>query len=75
MLVELLVNFVFTIMNFFAVLINLPSFPDSVDTYVSRFFDYLKIGIAVLANYVDMSYLLTLFSLFLSIVVCVDVYR
>lgn len=39
------------------------------------FFDYIKLGLSLLANYVDLNYLLTLLSLYITLVLVMETYK
>lgn len=75
MLIQLLIEFVFVAFEFFTSLVNLPDFPPTVDEYVGTFFEILKTGLAVLSNYLDLSYLFTLLSLYITLVLTLDIYK
>lgn len=60
------------IYNLFALLtapINIPSLPDDVKSMITTALEYIQMGLGLLANWTDLSYLLVLFG----IVAAVDV--
>lgn len=62
MIVEAIITAILAIFAGLFSLFNIPSMPQGVQDIISDFVGYLSTGIAVLSNYVDMNYLLTLFS-------------
>lgn len=54
---------------------EIPSLPDESIVYIADFVDLLNTGASILANYVPLSYLLTLFLLIVSIDVALGVYH
>lgn len=62
MIVEAIITAVLAIFSGLFSLFNIPSMPEGVQEVIADFIGYLSAGIALLANYVDMNYLLTLFT-------------
>lgn len=68
MLIEGLLNVAYTLFDLLTSPINLPSLPDGVATWIEMLCGYLATGVALLQNWTDLAYLLTL----LGVVVAVD---
>ena len=68
MIIEGLLQAILTIFSALMSVINIPALPESVREIMGTFTGYIATGISLVANYVDISYLLTLFG----IVVAVD---
>lgn len=66
MIIELLLSFILRILNILLVF-EIPMLPQEVYGYFDTFFTYLESGASVLANYVPLSYLLTLFGIIVAI--------
>ncbi len=62
MLVESLFNLVYLLFNALTVVIEIPAMPLKVTEVLGVLVEYVSTGIAILGNYLDMSYLLVLFT-------------
>lgn len=62
MIVEAIITGILYIIAGLFSLFNIPSMPEGVQNIIFDFVEYLSTGIAIVANYVDMNYLLTLFT-------------
>lgn len=65
MIIELLLNVVYTLVSLLTVGIDIPSLPEGFATFVSQALEYIVTGLAILANWTDLGYLLTLYSFIL----------
>lgn len=63
MLVYSLMKLVFDLFKLITIPINIPSLPDKVVDLVNTAVSYLVTGIAIVGNYFDISYLLSLFTI------------
>lgn len=66
MIIEMLLSFILRILNTLLVF-EVPLLPQEVHNYLDSFFGYLESGASVLANYVPLGYLLTLFGIIVAI--------
>lgn len=55
--------------------INIPQLPEEVHQYIETLLGYIKVGIALLANYTHIEFLLVLFGLVLAVDLGVAVYH
>lgn len=62
MLVELLINFVYFVLNIVTAVLTVPTMPVKVGEVLGILVEYVSTGIAILGNYMDMAYILTLFT-------------
>lgn len=67
MLIEGLMNVVYTLFSLLLTPINIPSMPDGVRSFISEALEYIGLGLALLKNWTDLGYLLTLFALVLAV--------
>ena len=63
MIIEAIITAFLAIFGALFSLFKFPSMPDGVQDIISTFVEYLATGIAIVSNYVDMSYLLSLFTI------------
>lgn len=74
MIVQLLAELIYGLMNVLLIL-DIPDIPPEVANYINSFFDYLSAGVGILANYVPLGYLLTLFGIILAVDVGITLYH
>lgn len=67
MIVEGIFYAILKILSALMSVINLPGMPDGVRDLLITFTGYLTTGIALVANYVDVEYLLTLFAIIMAV--------
>lgn len=75
MIIELILDALFAVFNILTTPINIPSFPDSATEVIDSAMEYITAGGGILANYVNLTYLFTLFSIILAIDVGVALYH
>lgn len=75
MIIEALMQVVYRLFAILTSPINIPSLPDGVKTVMSDVLGYLETGIALLANYTDLEYLLVLFGLIIAVDVGILLYK
>lgn len=68
MIIKSILNVIYQLFKTLTVAINIPALPDSIAVVISDMCSYVSSGLAILAAYVDLPYLLILFG----IVVAVD---
>lgn len=74
MLIELLLNLIYNLLNTMLVF-EIPKLPAEVQGNIDTMFDYLVSGASILANYTPLSYLMTLFGIILAIDVGINIYH
>lgn len=57
-----LINVIYLVFDILTSFISIPGIPDSAKEYLAITLDYLTSGICILAQFLDMNYLLMLFS-------------
>lgn len=67
MIVTALLNVVYSIFDILTSGLNIPSLPEEVASVVSSVVEYLTFGIALLANWTHLGYLLVLFGLIVAV--------
>lgn len=67
MIVEGIFYAILKILSALMSVINLPGMPEGVRDFLSTFVGYLATGIALVANYVDIEYLLVLFGVVMAV--------
>ena len=67
MIIELLLNVVYTLVDLLTAAIDIPGMPEAVSTLIAEALEYIITGLAILANWTDLGYLLTLYSLVLAV--------
>ena len=75
MIIELLLDAIFNVMYLLTSPIDLPELPSSVTDVIEMSFQYLQAGVGILANYTDITYLLSLFGIILAIDVGIKLYH
>lgn len=75
MLIELLMNLIYLVFSTLTLAIKIPGMPKKVIEIVAILTDYITSGIAIVSNYVDMSYLLILFGIIAVIDTSIFLYR
>lgn len=68
MIIKMLLNVIYQLFKVLTAAINIPALPEGIATVISDMCGYVSSGLAILAAYVDLPYLLVLFG----IVVAVD---
>ena len=66
MIIELLMDLFFLVYSNLLVF-DIPDLPEGVHEYIDMAFDYIVAGGGVLANYVPLAYLMTLFGVLLAV--------
>lgn len=75
MLIEGIMNGLFTALTAMTSFINLPNLPTEIATYLAEFTAYLTAGAAILNNYVPMNYILGLLTITIGVDVAVHGYK
>lgn len=75
MIIEGLLNVVYSLFALLLSPINIPAMPEEVRSFISDALGYIKLGIGLLANWTDLEYLLALFALVLAVDVGILLYK
>lgn len=75
MLIEALLNLIYTVLDFLFAPIHLPSLPEGVASFLASAMEYLQVGLSILAAYTDLNYLLALFGIIIAVDAAVLVYK
>lgn len=75
MIIKLLLDLIYTVVNVLTVPINIPAFPSEVIGYLDTAFQYIGVGMGILAQYTHINYLMTLFGVIFAIDVGVKLYN
>lgn len=75
MIIESVLNIVYTVFSVLTTPISIPPMPDSVREVISSILGYITTGIAILSNYVDIQYLLVLYGIVLAVDVGIMIYH
>lgn len=67
MIIEALMNVIYLLFELLTMPISIPGLPDGVRDVVSGAMEYISVGVALLANYCDIGYLVTLFGVILAV--------
>ena len=67
MIIETLMNVVYVLFELLTMPISIPGLPEGVRDVIAGALDYISVGVALLANYCDVGYLVTLFGLILAV--------
>lgn len=74
MIIELLLNAVYSLMNLLLV-IEIPDLPNEIYGFIDQAFTYITSGAGIVANYTPFDYLMTLFFLLLAVDAGIMVYH
>lgn len=66
MIIELLLDGIYKVLKLLFVF-KLPSLPDTVFSYIDTIFGYMEAGAGIVANYVPMPYVMSLFGVLLAV--------
>ena len=75
MIFENIMNAIFNLFSSLISGINIPPLPDNVDIIMQDCLEYMQNGIYILNNYMNLSYILVLFSIILVIDVAIHIYH
>lgn len=67
MIIEALMNVVYALFELLTLPISIPGLPEGVRDVVAGALDFISVGVALLANYCDIGYLVTLFGVILAV--------
>lgn len=75
MIIEALMQVVYRLFAILTSNINIPPLPEGISDIMSEVLGYLETGMALLANYTDLGYLLVLFGVIIAVDVGVLLYK
>ena len=67
MIIEALMNVIYMLFELLTSPISIPSLPVGVQDVITGALDFISVGVAFLANYCDIGYLVTLFGVILAV--------
>lgn len=74
MIVQYIMDVIYTVLDTLLAF-QIPQLPDEVYGHLEYFFDYLELGAGILANYVSLPYVLSLFGLLLTVDAAIIIYH
>lgn len=75
MIIKLLIDLLYSVFYVLTLPIAIPSMPDSVREFIATALDYISSGMGIVANFVDLPYLLTLFGIVAAVDVGMMIYK
>lgn len=75
MIIQLLLDLIYSVFALLTLPINIPSLPASVTDVMNTMLGYISSGLSVLACYCDLDYLLVLLGLIITIDVALSLYH
>lgn len=75
MIIELLLDMLYGIFSLLTAPISIPQLPNTVQTYLTQFFDYLEMGAGILANYTHFGYIMSLFGIIIAVDIGIKLYH
>lgn len=75
MIIELLMNLIYTVFEFLTTPIDIPDLPFSFSTTLDTAFEYIYSGIGILTNYTHYQYLISLFMIIVAVEVGIHLYQ
>lgn len=75
MIIESVLDVVFTVFNFLTSPINIPEFPEGVFYYMNQFLEYLSVGVSFVATYTHYPFLVTLLGIIIAIDIAISLYK
>lgn len=74
MIIELLLGLLYKVLDLLLIF-KIPQLPSQVTSYVDTLFGYLETGASILSNYTPLTYLLTLFGIFVAVDAAILIYH
>lgn len=75
MIIKLLLELLYGIFSVLTLPINIPQLPETAQSYLTQFFDYLEMGAGILANYTHFGYIMSLFGVVIAVDVGIKLYH
>lgn len=75
MIIELIMNVIYSVFRLLTTPINIPSLPDAAHTAMSDFFGYLETGVSILSFFCHMNYLFVIFGIVLAVELGIGIYK
>lgn len=75
MIIQALIDIIYSVFSILTLPISIPAMPDSVKQFIGTALDYITSGIALVGNFVDMAYLLSLFGIIIAVDVGMLLYK
>lgn len=74
MILELILDAIYSVIDTLLVF-KIPGYNAEMASYVATGLQYINAGVSVVANYVNLSYILHLLSMIISIDICINLYH
>lgn len=75
MIIQALLDVIYAVFWTLTLPISIPAMPDGVKSFIAISLDYIGTGLAILGNFFDVAYLLSLFGLVVAVDVGIMVYK
>lgn len=75
MIIKALMDMIYNLFALLTTPINIPSLPEGVSEMITGSLEYIRTGLALLANWTDLGYLLTLFGIVMAVDVGILLYK
>lgn len=75
MIIKALIDLIYGVFYVLTAPISIPTMPDQVKEFIAIALDYITSGFGIVANYVNLPYLITLFGIVLAVDVGMLIYR
>lgn len=75
MIIELLLDMLYGIFSLLTVPINIPDLPPEMQSYIDTMFTYIQAGAGIVANYMPLAFMLTLFGVILAVDIGIKLYH
>lgn len=75
MIIELFLEVLYNIFNLLTSAINIPQLPSGISNFLNQAFEYIGAGVGILANYCNITYLISLLGIIIGIDIGIAVYH
>lgn len=75
MIIKALLDLLYSVFSVLTLPISIPAMPDGIIEFIATSLDYIGVGISIIANYCDISFLLTLFGIVIAVDVGILLYK
>lgn len=75
MIIELLMNLIYTVFEFLTTPIDIPDLPSKLASTIDTAFEYIYTGVGILGNYTHYHYLMSLFMVIVAVEVGIHLYQ
>lgn len=75
MIIELVMDTIYSAISLLTSPINIPSLPPQVTSIMATFYEYIHMGVGILKNYTHYDYLLILFGVVIAVNIALNIYN